>query len=68
MQETIGWGEDNTEKELKNTRVMEIFLEKSGSAVKGVNLSKGGNWVPQHVYFFKGRDYMLGVEGELEEL
>ena len=47
---------------------MARLMERSGSAVEGVKLEKGGEWGPQHVYVVKDLDEVLGVEGELEEL
>ena len=60
--------ENKPAKELKKTRVMEGFMDNSGSAVKEVNLKNGDKWVKHHVYVVKGLDEVLGVEVELEEL
>ena len=57
----IGWGDNKPEKELKKTQVMERLMEKSGIAVKEVNLENVSKWGTQHVYSGKGIYEVLGV-------
>ena len=66
LQEIIGWGENNPEEKLKKTLVMARLMDKSGSSVKEFKMEKGGKWGPHNVYFVKGIDEVLGVEGVLE--
>ena len=59
----IGWGDNKPAKELKKTRLMARFMEKSGSAVNEFNLEKGGKWGPKYMYVVKGLSEVLRVEG-----